>query len=133
MFCRRSDMAGTCWTSGIGYRHGFFCAEIPTRNLGQLERGLEEALRNFAHGPSSDEPPPITAGERIDAIGKMSSQAIIEASETTANDILKTGEAAVEIAAELLKEAPRIGRAAARDWEKDGRSPPRIRYARKKG
>jgi len=83
-------------------------AEILRRNLGQIERGLEQALRNFAHGPSSGEPPPITAGERIDAIGNMSSRAIIEASETTANDIQQAGEAAVEIAAELLKEAQEL-------------------------
>jgi hypothetical protein len=38
----------------------------------------------------------------------MSSRAIIEASETTANDIRKAGEAAVEIAAELLKEAQEL-------------------------
>jgi hypothetical protein len=58
--------------------------------------------------------PPITASERIDAIGNMSSRAIIEASETTANDIQKAGEAAVEIAVELLKEAKNWPRSYAR-------------------
>jgi hypothetical protein len=63
---------------------------------------------NFAHKPGNGERPPITAGERIDAIGTMSSRAIIEASETTANDIQQAGEAAVENAAELLKEAQEL-------------------------
>jgi hypothetical protein len=49
-------------------------AEIPSRNFSQIERGLEQALHNFAHNEvNSSELPPITAGERIDAIGNMSS------------------------------------------------------------
>jgi acyl-CoA reductase-like NAD-dependent aldehyde dehydrogenase len=51
---------------------------------------------------------PITAGDRIDAIRSTSSRAILEVSETTANDIEQAGQAAVEIAAELLKEAQEL-------------------------
>jgi hypothetical protein len=82
-------------------------AEIPRRNFNQIERGLEEALRYFAHRPSSGAAADH-CGRTHDAIGNMSSRAIIEASETTANDIQKAGEAAVEIAAELLKEAQEL-------------------------
>jgi vacuolar-type H+-ATPase subunit H len=84
-------------------------AEIPPRNFSQIERGLEQALHNFAHNEvNSSELPPITAGERIDAIGNMSSRAITEASETTANDIEQAGQAAVEIAAEIMTEAQEL-------------------------
>jgi hypothetical protein len=51
---------------------------------------------------------PITADEGIDAIGSTSFRAILEVSETTANDIEQAGQAAVEIAAELLKEAQEL-------------------------
>jgi hypothetical protein len=81
--------------------------EIPCRNLTQIERGLEEALRNFAAANEGDLLP-ITADDRIDAIGSTSSRAILEVSETTANDIEQAGQAAVEIAAELLKEAQEL-------------------------
>jgi acyl-CoA reductase-like NAD-dependent aldehyde dehydrogenase len=82
-------------------------AEIPRRNLGQIERGLEEALSNFAPAING-ELLPITAVDRIDAIGSTSSRAIVEVSETTANEIEQAGQAAVEIAAELLKEAQEL-------------------------
>jgi acyl-CoA reductase-like NAD-dependent aldehyde dehydrogenase len=82
-------------------------AEVPRLNLGQIERGLEEALRNFVPA-NNGELLPITAGDRIDAIGSTSSRAIVEVSETTANDIEQAGQAAVEIAAELLKEAQEL-------------------------
>jgi hypothetical protein len=58
-------------------------AQIPPRNFSQVERGLEQALRNFAHNEvNSSELPSITAGERIDAIGNTCSRAITEVSET---------------------------------------------------
>ena len=61
-------------------------AEIPLRNFSQVELGIEQALRNFAHGEGNgSELPAITAAERIDKIGNMSALAIAEASETTAS------------------------------------------------
>jgi hypothetical protein len=84
-------------------------AEIPPRNFSQVERGVEQALRNFAGGEvNGSELPAITAAERIDKIGNMSALAIAEASETTANDIEQAGQAAVEIAAEIMKEAQEL-------------------------
>jgi len=84
-------------------------AEIPLRNFSQVELGIEQALRNFAHGGGNgNELPAITAAERIDKIGNMSALAIAEASETTANDIEQAGQAAVEIAAEIMKEAQQL-------------------------
>jgi hypothetical protein len=84
-------------------------AEIPLRNFSQVERGIEQALRNFAYGEANgSELPAITAAERIDKIGNMSALAIAEASETTANDIEQAGQAAVEIAAEIMKEAQQL-------------------------
>ena len=84
-------------------------AEIPLRNFSQVELGIEQALRNFAHGEGNgSELPAITAAERIDKIGNMSAFAIAEASETTANDIEQAGQAAVEIAAEIMKEAQQL-------------------------
>ena len=84
-------------------------AEIPLRNFSQVELGIEQALRNFAHGEvSGNELPAITAAERIEKIGNVSALAIAEASETTANDIEQAGQAAVEIAAEIMKEAQQL-------------------------
>jgi hypothetical protein len=84
-------------------------AEIPLRNFSQVERGIEQALRNFAHGEvNGSELPAITAAERIDKIGDMSALAIAEASETTASDIEQAGQAAVEIAAAIMKEAQQL-------------------------
>jgi len=66
-------------------------------------------LRNFAHGEvNGNELPAITAAERIEKIGNVSALAIAEASETTANDIEQAGQAAVEIAAEIMKEAQQL-------------------------
>jgi aspartate/glutamate racemase len=80
--------------------------ENRTVNLKQVERGVEEALRNFANdGANSGELPEITASERIDRIGKMSALAIMEASDTTAKDIEAAARAAVDIAADIMKEA----------------------------
>ena len=80
-----------------------------SRNLDKVERGIEEALRDFAgHAPNGGEVPAITAGERIDKIGNMSALAIIEACETTANDIEEAGQAAVDVAADLMKQAQQL-------------------------
>ena len=77
-------------------------AEIPPPNLNQVERGMEEALRNFAgREASGGELREITAGERIDDIGNMSALAIVEACETTARDIEEAGQTAVSIAADI--------------------------------
>ena len=79
-------------------------------NLSRVERGVEEALRNFADQDANngDEAPEITAAGRIDKIGTMSALAIIEASETTAKDVEQAGQAAVDIAADILDEAKRL-------------------------
>ncbi len=84
-------------------------AETHLPNFKQVERGVEEALRNFAGGGANDgEMPEITAGERINKIGNMSALAIVEASETTAKDIEEAGQAAVSIAADIMKEAQQL-------------------------
>ena len=59
----------------------------------------------------TDELPSITAGERIDHIGNMSSKAIVEACDMTANDIEKAGQAALEIATVILNEAKQLAAA----------------------
>jgi vacuolar-type H+-ATPase subunit H len=80
------------------------------RQLTQVERGVEEALRNFAGRGANGggEVPEITAAERIDKIGNMSALAIVEASETTAKDIEEAGQAAVDIAADIMEEAQQL-------------------------
>jgi vacuolar-type H+-ATPase subunit H len=83
-------------------------SEMPGRNLHHVERGIEEALRNFASGVNGSELPEITASERIDKIGNMSALAIVEASEMTAKDIEEAGHAAVQIAADIMKEAEQL-------------------------
>ena len=83
-------------------------AERYSRNLGQVEREVEEALRNFAGRGTKGGEPEISVAERIDKIGSMSARAIIEASETTAKDIEAAGQAAVDIAADLMKEAQQL-------------------------
>jgi vacuolar-type H+-ATPase subunit H len=75
------------------------------RNLDQVERGVEEALGNFATGRTV---PDITGAERIDKIGNMSALVIIEASETTAKDIEAAAQVAVDIAADIMKEAQQL-------------------------
>ncbi len=74
------------------------------RELNQVERGIEEALRNFTGNGANG----ITAAERIEKIGNISALAIIEASETTAKDIESAAQAAVDIAADILKEAQQL-------------------------
>jgi hypothetical protein len=84
-------------------------AEIQSLNLSQVERGVEEALRNFA-GRGRGDLRQLTAvrPERIDKIGNMSALVIIEVSETTAKDIEAAAQAAVDIAADIMKEAQRL-------------------------
>jgi len=75
----------------------------------RVERGVEEALRNFTGVQTNgSELPEITAAERIDKIGNMSALAIGEASEMTARDIEEAGQAAVDIAADIMKEAQQV-------------------------
>jgi aspartate/glutamate racemase len=79
------------------------------QNLDKVERGIEEALRNFSgRGANGGELPEITAGDRIDKIGSMSALAILEASEMTAKDIEEAGQTAVDIAADIMKEVSRL-------------------------
>jgi len=84
--------------------------EIRKVNFDQVERGVEEALRNFAGQGANNggEVLEITAAERIDKIGTMSALAMIQASETTAKDIEEAGQAAVDIAAEIMAEAQQL-------------------------
>jgi hypothetical protein len=83
-------------------------AEI--QQLNQVQRGVEEVLRNFvgrgANGGGVVRE--ITAAERIDKIGSMSALAIIEASETTAKDIEQAAQAAVDVAADIMREARQL-------------------------
>jgi uncharacterized protein YgbK (DUF1537 family) len=57
---------------------------------------------------NGSELPEITVAERIDKIGNMSALAIGEASEMTARDIEEAGQAAVDIAADIMKEAQQL-------------------------
>ena len=87
--------------------------EIGKRNgaLNGIERGLEEALRNFAGqgaAPATGRATEITAGERIDQVGNLSALAIVEASETTAKDIEQAGQAAMDIASDIVAEAQQL-------------------------
>jgi putative cell wall-binding protein len=83
--------------------------EIPPRNLIRVERGVEEALRNFTGVQTNGSAlPEITVAERIDKIGNMSALAIGEMSEMTARDIEEAGQAAVDIAADIMKEAQQL-------------------------
>jgi len=79
-------------------------------DLSRVERGVENALRNFAGNGANagGEVPDITAAERIDKIGNMSALAIIEASEMTAKDIEAAAQAAVDIAADIMEEARQL-------------------------
>jgi hypothetical protein len=55
-------------------------AELSLRNLRQVERGVEQALRNFTRGEGNGiRPPAIAACEPVD---KMSALAIAEVGET---------------------------------------------------
>jgi hypothetical protein len=80
-----------------------------SRTMDEVQRGVETALRNFAgngaNGAGSTE---ATGTQRIEKIGTMSALAIVEASETTARDILAAGQAAVDLAADLMNEAEQL-------------------------
>ena len=84
--------------------------EIRHRDLSRIERGVEDALRNFAGNGANggDAMPDITAAERIDKIGNISALAIMEAGETTAKDIEAAAQAAVDIAADVMEEARQL-------------------------
>ena len=101
-------MAAASRDTSEAQREAAMASEMPARNLNQVERGIEEALRNFAGGVNGNELPEITAAERIDKIGNMSALAIVEASESTAKDIEEAGQAAVQIAADIMKEAQQL-------------------------
>ena len=79
------------------------------RQLSQIERGIEEALREFTGNGANTggEAPEITARERIDKVGNVSG-AIVDASETTARDIEAAAQATVDIAADILREAQQL-------------------------
>ena len=82
--------------------------ELSIRDFRQVERGIEKVLRNFTHGEEKgNRLPAIAAPEPIDKIGGIAS-AMAEVSETTAREIEQTGQAAVEIAAEIMKEAQHL-------------------------
>src|SRR6266542_952397 len=95
-------------------------AEI--RQLNQVQRGVEEVLRNFAGKGvnGGGVVPEITAAERIDKIGSMSALAIMEASETTAKDIEQAAQAAVDIAADIMREARQLATELRANGEKMG-------------
>ena len=78
--------------------------------IANSERGIEEALRNFAGNGANGggEAPEMTAAERIEKIGNVSALAIIEANETTAKDIEAAAQAAVDIAADIMAEATQL-------------------------
>jgi hypothetical protein len=84
-------------------------AETHSRKLDDVQRGVETALRNFAghwsNGNGGSEP---VGTERIERIGNMSALAIVEASETTAEDIKAAAQAAVDVAAEIMDEAEQL-------------------------
>jgi len=83
--------------------------EIQNISLNQVERGLEEALRNFAgEGMGAKGAAEITAGERIDNIGNFSALAVEEASGATAKDIEEAGQDVVRISNNIMAEAQQL-------------------------
>jgi phage-related tail protein len=84
--------------------------EIRKFSLKQVERGIEDALRNFAGqgANSSGEVPEITAVDRIDQMGNSTARAVIEASDSTARDIEEAAQTVVGIANDLLAEAQQL-------------------------
>ncbi len=80
-----------------------------SRNLNDVQRGVETALRNIAgRGTNNDDIAEPVAMDRLDKIGNMSALAIAEASETTAREITGAAQAAVDVAAELMREAEQL-------------------------
>ena len=85
----------------------------PSGTLDQVERGVEQALNNFvgsSRATHNGELPNITAADRIERIGNVSARAITEACETTARDIEQAGKSAVDIAAEIMREAEELSK-----------------------
>ena len=80
--------------------------EVP--QLNQVGRGVEEALRTFAGAKANGNDAVPAVDERIEKIGNISGLAIIDASETTAKDIEQAAQAAVDIAADVMKEARQL-------------------------
>ena len=58
---------------------------------------------------------------------------IIEASETTAKDIEEAGQAAVDIAADIMREAQQLATELRENGKKDERAPAGVRRTRKEG
>jgi hypothetical protein len=84
-------------------------ADTAPRTLDEVERGVEDALNNFAgRKPQPSEPPKLTAAERIEKIGTVAARAITETCESAANDIEQAGHFAVEIAADIMREAEQL-------------------------
>ena len=82
---------------------------IHHRTRDEVQRGVETALRTSAdNGTNSNEPSALIGGEKIEMIGNMSARAILEASETAARDIKAAGQAAVDVATEIMKEAEQL-------------------------
>jgi hypothetical protein len=84
--------------------------EIRKISFSQVERGIEEALHNFAGQGANNggEVKEITAAESINKIGNMSALALMEASETIAKDIEDAGQTAVNIANDIMVEAQQL-------------------------
>jgi vacuolar-type H+-ATPase subunit H len=80
-------------------------SERPAATWNQIERGIEEALRDFTGRETAANPTEITAAERINHIGNTSAPSITEASELVAKDIEEAAQPAVDIAADIMKEA----------------------------
>jgi len=80
------------------------------RTLDEVQHGVETVLRDFIVKESKnvDVPSEGIADDRIDKIGKMSALAIVEASETTARDIKAAAQTAVDVAADIMKEAEQL-------------------------
>jgi hypothetical protein len=79
--------------------------------LGEHERiqaehqtAITPSDKNEQTGGSTD----FVAADRIERIGNASARAITEACETTATDIEQTGQLAVDVAAEIMKEAKEL-------------------------
>src|SRR6266536_2737696 len=80
-------------------------AEIPLRIFDQVERGIEQALRSFIQSEAGGSRVSVAAEPKV---GDTSALAIAEGSEATASEIEQTGQAAVEIAAEIMKGAQQL-------------------------
>jgi hypothetical protein len=75
----------------------------PTESGAHAEDNATRSSGNNGEQPNA--PADFIAAERIEKIGNASARAITEACETTATDIEKTGQLAVDVAAAIMKEA----------------------------